>query len=123
MQKSQEMGWRLEVQGRREGERSYLGSIGRADCLALFRSTRERDNMVRHSPRTILSTVPHRSRPASLVAVRRGRRRVRLPPAMGPSLGFSAQALKSEIRVALRRRHADASHHALPSTGHSPRQA
>lgn len=37
--------------------------------------------------------------------------------------GFSAQALKSEIRVALRRRHADASHHALPSTGHSPRQA
>jgi len=40
-----------------------------------------------------------------------------------PRSGFSAQALKSEIRVALRRRHADASHHALPSTGHSPRQA
>ena len=81
MQKSQEMGWRLEVQKK---ERSYLGSIGR-EALALFRSTRERDNMVRHSPRTILSTVPHRSRPASLFAVRRGRRRVRLPPAMGPS--------------------------------------
>ena len=89
MQKSQEMGWRLEVQKK---ERSYLGSIGR-EALALFRSTRERDNMVRHSPRTILSTVPHRSRPASLVAVR-GRRRVRLPPAMGPSLGVLGSSPK-----------------------------
>ena len=84
MQKSKEMGWRLEVQKKERRRNEYLG-IGRADCLALFRSTRERDNMVRHSPRTILSTVLHRSRPASLVTVRRGRRRVRLPPAMGPS--------------------------------------
>ena len=107
--------------GRRKGERSYLGSIGGADCLALFRSTRERDNMVRHSPRTILSTVPasvasgfprRRSGGDAVAFVCRRR--------WAPRSGFSAQALKSEIRVALRRRHADASHHALPSTGHSP---
>ena len=92
MQKSQEMGWRgSQRKERRRNE--YLG-IGRADYLALFRSTRERDNMVRHSPRTILSTVPHRSRPASLVAVRRGRRLVRLPPAMGPSLGVLGSSPK-----------------------------
>ena len=112
--------WKDEKKERRRNE--YLG-IGRADCLALFRSTRERDNMVRHFPRTILSTVPHRSRPlpsspfgGDAVAFVCRRR-------WAPRSGFSAQALKSEIRVALRRRHADASHHALPSTGHSPRQA
>ena len=65
---------------------SIWASVART-ALPSLGSTRERDNMVRHSPRTILSTVPHRSRPASLVAVRRGRRRVRLPPAMGPSSG------------------------------------
>ena len=83
----------MEIWEDEKKERSYLGSIGR-EALALFRSTRERDNMVRHSPRTILSTVPHRSRPASLVAVRRGRRRVRLPPAMGPSLGVLGSSPK-----------------------------
>jgi len=90
---AKESGDGMEIGSPKEGERSYLGSIGR-EALALFRSTRERDNMVRHSPRTILSTVPHRSRPASLVAVRRGRRRVRLPPAMGPSLGVLGSSPK-----------------------------
>jgi len=97
MQKSQEMGWRGSQRKERR-RKEYLG-IGRADYLALFRSTRERDNMVRHSPRTILSTVPHRSRPASLVAVRRGRRRVRLPPAMGPSLGVLGSSPKNPRRA------------------------
>lgn len=69
------------------------------------------------------------SRPSRIGRVRFPRRRSAGTPSRsfaagdGPLLGFSAQALKSEIRVALRRRHADASHHALPSTGHSPRQA
>ena len=122
MQKSQEMGWRLEVQKKERRRNEYLG-IGRADRLALFR---KHTGTGQHG--ASLPTNDPVDRSASVASGFPRRRSAGTPSRSfaagdGPLLGFSAQALKSEIRVALRRRHADASHHALPSTGHSPRQA
>ena len=107
---------------RREGEMSIWASVARTASPSLEA----------HGNGTTWCVTPHErsSRPSRIG-------RVRLPSSpfggdavafvcrrrWAPRSGFSAQALKSEIRVALRRRHADASHHALPSTGHSPRQA
>lgn len=114
----------MEIGSKKKERRrnEYLGSVARTASPSLEA----------HGNGTTWCVTPHErsSRPSRIG-------RVRLPSSpfggdavafvcrrrWAPRSGFSAQALKSEIRVALRRRHADASHHALPSTGHSPRQA